>query len=143
MRINSENYVENVLRTESCDLTKVLERLKNDKTLRLLHAALGAVTEAGELADMLKKHLFYGKELDWVNAQEEVGDLLWYAGVAADVMEVSLDDIMTRNISKLQRRYPEKFTSEKAINRDVEHELEVFDTEDNEWIYMGHKKPIK
>jgi NTP pyrophosphatase (non-canonical NTP hydrolase) len=124
--ITSENYVENVIRTEASDLEAITKRLSNPETIRLLHAAMGLVTEAAELADMLKKHIFYGKSIDIINAQEEVGDAEWYCGIAIDVMKTTMNDILTKNIEKLRKRYPEKFTEDCAINRHVEKELEVF-----------------
>ena len=45
------------------------------------HALLGMVTEAGELADAIKKHVIYGKPLDKVNVMEEIADLMWYLNV--------------------------------------------------------------
>ena len=79
-KITSENYVENVLRTESPGNSETVARLTEPQTIRLLHAAMGMVTEAAELLDMLKKHIFYGKILDLINAKEEIGDSQWYSG---------------------------------------------------------------
>lgn len=42
------------------------------------HALLGLVTEVGELADCIKKHVVYGKELDKTNLMEECSDVFWY-----------------------------------------------------------------
>lgn len=124
--ITSKNYVENVLRTESCNMDEIKERLLDDNKIRLLHATLGLVTEAAELADMLKKHIFYGKEFDKVNAQEELGDSEWYVGLAIDVLETTMDEILTKNIEKLKKRYPEKFTKGDALNRNIDNELNHF-----------------
>ena len=128
--ITSRDYVENVMRTASGDMPAIKERLMKDETINLLHAAIGLVTEAAELTDMLKKHIFYGRDIDKINAQEEVGDALWYAGLAVDVLKTTMDDIMTKNIAKLQERYPEKFDEHKAMNRDISKELKVFEGSD-------------
>ena len=45
---------------------------------QLEHARLGVSTEVGELLDAYKRHRIYGKPLDTVNLQEEIGDALWY-----------------------------------------------------------------
>jgi NTP pyrophosphatase (non-canonical NTP hydrolase) len=42
------------------------------------HAALGMLSEAGELADLYKRELAYGKAFDHVNLLEECGDWVWY-----------------------------------------------------------------
>jgi NTP pyrophosphatase (non-canonical NTP hydrolase) len=121
--MENKNYVKEVLRTESTDLNPIKNRLSEDDTIRLLHAGMGLVTESAEFLDMLKKHIFYGKPIDIINAKEEVGDNLWYAAVAIDVLKTTFDEVMGGNIEKLRKRYPEKFTEENAINRNVENEL--------------------
>lgn len=72
----------------------------------LVHFALLATSEAGEAADAVKKHVVYGKDLDVSNLREETGDLLWAAAYACHVMGWAMEDVMTENILKLQRRYP-------------------------------------
>lgn len=125
--INSENYVEHVLRTESRDWTAVKERIAEIQNVRLLHAALGMVTEAAEVADALKKSIYYGRELDRINVVEELGDLMWYVGIACDVTNVTLDEVMRLNIAKLNKRYPDKFTEFHALNRDIHMEMKEFE----------------
>lgn len=128
MSITSENYVQNVLRSESPVTNELRNRLQNEDTIRLLHAAMGMATEAGEFLDMLKKHIFYGKPMDFVNAKEEVGDQMWYAGLAIDVLQTTFNEVLTVNISKLKARYPEKFTEEAAINRDLTTERNILES---------------
>lgn len=125
--IDSGNYVSHVLRTDSPITPGLLARLQNPETVRLLHAAMGMATEAAELLDMLKKHLFYGRPLDLVNAAEEVGDSQWYAGLAVDVLGTTMNEILTMNIAKLRLRYPEKFDELAAVNRDVDAERRLLE----------------
>lgn len=127
MTINSNNYVNHVLRTDSPVTPELLARLQDPQTVRLLHAAMGLTTEAAELVDMLKKHIFYGKPLDRVNAVEEVGDSMWYAGLAVDVLKTTMDEILTKNIEKLRLRFPDKFNESDAINRDVAAERRLLE----------------
>lgn len=126
VHITSKDYVRCVLRTESCDFDSIRERLTDDK-IRLLHAAMGLATESGEFIDMLKKHIFYGKKLDYPNLGEELGDAMWYSGVAIDVLKTTLDEVLTVNIMKLRERYPEKFTEESAINRNIDAERDILE----------------
>ena len=126
-KITSENYVENVLKTESPITPELIERLTDPRTIRLLHAGLGLVTEAGEFIDALKKHIFYGKKLDLINCQEEIQDSLWYVGLGIDALETIFNEMLTKNIAKLSARYPEKFTEEAAINRNLKLEREVLE----------------
>lgn len=87
-----------------------------------LHMLMGMMTEVGELTDQFKKNLAYGKDIDWVNVKEELGDLMWYISEFANHYQYDLEEILEINISKLRERFPEKFTSENAINRNVASE---------------------
>jgi NTP pyrophosphatase (non-canonical NTP hydrolase) len=122
-----ENYIEKALRTESCDMEAVTQRMTDPKVMRLLHAAQGMMTEAGEFMDMLKKHIWYGKPLDEVNLKEELGDNQWYQGIACDALNTNFDEIQERNIAKLAARYPEKFTEYHAEVRDLEKERTILE----------------
>jgi NTP pyrophosphatase (non-canonical NTP hydrolase) len=88
----------------------------------LMHASMGMVTEAGEFIDALKKHTIYGKPIDRVNLVEEIGDLFWYQALACRALGVSFEEVMERNIAKLRKRFPEKFTAELALSRDLDAE---------------------
>ena len=84
---------------------------------QLANAALGLTGEAGEVAEVIKKHLFHATPLDQDALLKELGDCLWYLGAFATVLSLSLDDIAQRNIDKLRRRYPEGFDPERSRNR--------------------------
>jgi NTP pyrophosphatase (non-canonical NTP hydrolase) len=96
---------------------------------RLIHAALGACTETGELQDMIKKHIIYGKPFDAVNILEECGDVLWYLALALDATGHTMDECMERNIAKLRKRFPERFTSEHALARNLIAERQALEGE--------------
>lgn len=120
-------YIRSAVRTESKDFDSIADRMITKEAIRLNHAAMGMVTEAGEFLDVLKKHIYYGKTIDKVNLAEEIGDLCWYMAIACDELHVDLEDIMETNIAKLKARYPNKFTSEDAINRDLETERKILE----------------
>lgn len=127
------NFREDVLRTESSKFELNENGNLTDKDgkeynpLRLLHAAMGMQTEVAEFTDALKKSLFYGKPLDVVNLKEEIGDALWYIEVALDVLESTTEEEQARVINKLKARYPEKFTTEAALNRDLVKERQILE----------------
>jgi len=112
-----DNFIEEALRTESS--LNPLSETYEEKSARLLHAAIGLVTESGEFIDALKKFLFYGRPLDLVNLKEELGDILWYIAIAMSALDTTFEEEMDRVIRKLRTRYPEKFTTDAAINRDL------------------------
>lgn len=92
-----------------------------------LHMAMGMVTEAGELIDVYKKNLAYKKEIDYVNLKEELGDILWYIANLCNINDWDIEDVLEININKLKVRYPEKFTQENAINRNLEEERKILE----------------
>ena len=90
---------------------------------RLFHAIVGIATESTELLEAL---LTEEEELDTVNILEELGDLNWYQAIAIDAIDgASYDNVLSTVITKLKNRYPNKFTSEAAINRDLDKERQV------------------
>jgi NTP pyrophosphatase (non-canonical NTP hydrolase) len=107
-------YREAVKRTESPNFCEI--------DPRIIHAALGIGTEAGELQDVVKKTLFYGQELNMVNAFEEIGDLLWYVMLLCIACDWSLEQIIDANIEKLRLRYPKQFAELEARQRNISAE---------------------
>lgn len=51
------------------------------KELNLYHSSTGVFTEVAELVDNLKRHIYYGKDIDYVNLKEELGDICWYFAI--------------------------------------------------------------
>lgn len=84
---------------------------------QLANAALGLTGEAGETAELIKKHLFHATPLDRDAMVKELGDCLWYIAAFATVLEIPMTEIADRNIAKLRRRYPEGFDPERSRNR--------------------------
>ena len=101
--------------------------LDADFAVGLLHAAVGIAGESGELATAVEKWLFYGQILDNDNLKEELGDLLWYIAEACNAAGISLEEVMAGNIAKLKKRYPDKYSDERALeeNRDRESEMKA------------------
>jgi NTP pyrophosphatase (non-canonical NTP hydrolase) len=121
MSINPNEYMKQCLRTDfpNGDYTPVTERLAADPTLmRKLHAAVGMSGECGEILDLLKKSVIYGKELDEAKLKEELGDALWYFGIMLVALGSSFEEVMAMNAEKLQKRYPNGYTNEAAILRE-------------------------
>lgn len=119
-----KTYAEQASRT-----MPILEDMQKDN----MHMILGMVTEVGELADVFKKNMAYGKEIDWTNVYEELGDLMWYVINFCTVNAIDLETVLHINIRKLETRYPEKFSGEAAINRDVQKERATLEGSIEEW----------
>lgn len=72
------------------------------------------IETAGEFMNQMKREMFYGKQADPNVLVRMLGTLIY------QVKELTEDDyvmILEKNIAKLQKRYPDKFTEDRAINR--------------------------
>lgn len=122
-----QDYQEQALRTLSARFVVGEKDEPGRATADMLHGAIGLSTEAGELLDALKRAVFYGEPIDRTNLVEELGDLEWYMAVLREALGVTQDEVQRRNIEKLRARYPEKFTTYHALNRDLEKERTVLE----------------
>lgn len=120
-----EDLVAAATRTEP-NYHECLDRM-TPQMMRLLHVAMGLVTEAAEFTDMLKKHIFYGKPLDEVNLVEELGDCTWYERVGCSALEIAYLEMIERNVAKLKARFPERYSDQAAINRDLKAERAILE----------------
>lgn len=84
---------------------------------RILNGALGLTGESGEVADIIKKHIFQGHELDKEHIVKELGDIAWYIAISADAMGYDLETVLQMNVDKLKKRYPEGFDAELSVHR--------------------------
>lgn len=112
------NYLNDCLRTEAAS--------PNEET-RLLHAGMGFATEAGEFMDAIKRLWFYKKPVDKINLKEEVGDMLWYCSIALSVLGITYAEAMKANIDKLKKRFPDKFTHQDALTRNLDEERKALE----------------
>jgi phosphoribosyl-ATP pyrophosphohydrolase len=91
-----------------------------------LHAALGIGGEAGEIVDIVKKHWTYkcaDKEFKGLSVDEydklieEMGDLLYYMQAMLLKMGLTFEDIRAHNVNKLQKRFPNGYSNQAALDR--------------------------
>lgn len=75
------------------------------------YAALALAGEAGELANIVKKHWRATGETGALippgtleQLREEAGDILWYVSFLADRLGLKLNDVAERNLEKLNAR---------------------------------------
>lgn len=125
--MNNQQYSEAARQTDTRDYQGVANRVIEAHTLMILHALMGITTECGELMDQLKKHLIYGKPLDFTNIMEEDGDLRWYLALLEFAANYTADFAQERNIEKLRSRFPNKFTEFDALNRDLSKERKILE----------------
>lgn len=71
----------------------------------LMYCGLGIASEAGEMANYIKKLYRDGDTPELRNLiRDELGDILWYAARTAEALDVSLEDVMVKNHDKLNSR---------------------------------------
>lgn len=104
------------------DTNASFDVLQKDSISRLFHAVLGMCTEAGELLEAFDAMMYRGESLDVDNLFEEMGDSMWYFAIGCASMGFDPNELLGRNIAKLKARYPDKFTVENALNRNLEAE---------------------
>ena len=93
-----------------------LRTMKIDENT-ISHCSMGLAGETGEVIDIIKKHLYYEKELDKNHITEELGDIMFYLVNLASALDISMVNVLEQNIEKLNKRYPEGFNKEDAILR--------------------------
>ena len=84
----------------------------------LINSVMGLCGESGEAIDIVKKGLEQGHLLDKAHLACELGDVAWYLAEAATALGLDLEDILQANLDKLERRYPEGFSTEKSVSRE-------------------------
>ena len=107
-------FVDAVTSDESKDFLALSDRLvmldeKGANIERLLTAGVGLNAEAGEFLEIVKKMIFQGKPWDDVNREHliiELGDVIWYAANACMALDISFEEVVARNVTKLEKRYP-------------------------------------
>lgn len=122
-----QNKLDAIQHLADCSQLSTIPTDKLDVDSRLFHAIIGMATESTELVEAIIKAVDTNADIDHVNVQEELGDLNWYQAIAVDASNADWDKILETNISKLKHRYPEKFTSDKAINRDLDTERQILE----------------
>lgn len=86
----------------------------------LVSFALGIAGEAGEVADLIKKHLGHGHPLDAAKLEKELGDVLWYVAALARRCGLTLQGVAEANKQKLRARFPDGFSTEASLRRSDE-----------------------
>ena len=96
MQLNNKRMITANEYQEKCKSTAIYP--KRDA---IAYLSLGLVSEAGEVAGKVKKHIRDGTES---NVASEIGDVLWYCAMLANELGVNLGKIMENNLEKLNDR---------------------------------------
>ena len=80
-----------------------------------------------QVQDLVKKKLFYNKEIKMEVLFPLVQILDLNIKLYLGCYYLNIEDVWEKNIAKLKIRYGDKFTSERAINRDLETERTILE----------------
>ncbi|AFQ14641.1 nucleoside triphosphate pyrophosphohydrolase family protein [Bacillus thuringiensis] len=102
---------------------------KQDFKDAVSNAALGLTGEAGEVADLIKKAIYHDRGFQgWqreyderpVNEndiKDELSDILFYVSAMAQEFGFTLEDVARHNREKLEKRFPEGFSTEASAQK--------------------------
>ncbi len=117
-------FVDHTTSMESKDYVALVDRLwaiEDTANLpRLLTAVIGMQSETGEFAEIVKKCIFQGKDLDDASKyhlMRELGDIIWYWSQGVMSLGYSPSQVIEENIKKLEKRYPDGFEVFRSENR--------------------------
>jgi NTP pyrophosphatase (non-canonical NTP hydrolase) len=117
-------YLAIIGREMDLDYPQLIVKTKNNDPMKLV---LKIVKNTCKLLDIMKKKIYYNKPID-ENLFKTITNLVMLD--VSDYMntyDIDIEKSFDVNISKLKARYGEKFSSEKAINRNLETERNILE----------------
>lgn len=115
-------YISIISREYDLSLPKEAQTSLND-----FQIILEVTKKCLKMLDFLKKKLFYNKPINedlFIQYTKEITSLfISYA----TIYDISIEKMFDVNISKLRARYGDKFSSERAINRNLEVERTILE----------------
>lgn len=130
----NESYTDKALKTLNKDVFE-------QKDL-ILNASLGLSGEVGEVNDIIKKYMYHGHKLDDDTKEKiilELGDVCWYVALMAWAIDkTKFEDVLNKNIEKLENRYHGEFSTEKSINCKEDSEEKKNDSNNGFETFVKH-----
>jgi NTP pyrophosphatase (non-canonical NTP hydrolase) len=106
----------------------ILDKFNVNRPFDLL---LEFIKENLKLLDILKKKIYYNKDMNIEVVKKLSINMFYLLNYYCEKNNTNVSDILDKNINKLKARYGEKFSSERAINRDLETEREILEKGSN------------
>lgn len=82
----------------------------------------------GELADLNKKEIAYKKTYSLETELNVLQNLFYWIQVFYVRYNLDMYECLNKNIAKLKQRYPEKFSTEHALNRNLDAERKILES---------------
>jgi hypothetical protein len=80
-----------------------------------------------QIQDLIKKKLYYNKPINQDSMNGLVAFLDMDIRMYLNIYNLKIEEVWERNIAKLKARYVDKFSSDRAINRDLETERTILE----------------
>jgi hypothetical protein len=117
-------YLAIIGREYQLDYPQLLVRTKNEDPMKLV---LKIIKNTCKLLDMMKKKIYYNKPIDENLFKTITHVVMLDLSDYMNVYDINIQNSFDVNIAKLKARYGEKFSSERAINRDLETERNILE----------------
>lgn len=88
---------------------------------------ISIIKESCKLLDILKKKIFYNKDINNELFKETTTEVMSLIKSYMNHHSIDLEKSFDINIDKLKSRYGDKFSSDRAINRDTEVERKILE----------------
>lgn len=98
--------------------------LSNEEPINII---ISIIKQSLKLLDALKKKIFYNKKIDDESFKEIFREIMNLTMIYMNHHSIDLEKAFDVNIAKLKSRYGDKFTSDRAINRDTEIERKILE----------------
>lgn len=92
--------------------------LHHNYTIPFQDEAFKAGRAIGKTFGPLKKYLYHKHDFPDITLLEDgITEITYCIAILAILCSIELDEVLDKNIKKLQERYPDGFSSERSINR--------------------------
>jgi NTP pyrophosphatase (non-canonical NTP hydrolase) len=108
--------------------------LSNEDPMKIV---ISIIKQTCKLLDMLKKKLYYNKPINDESFKQISTLVMILTQSYMNYYSIDIKGSFDINIAKLKARYGEKFSSDKAINRDLETERKILEGKPVEIIEEG------
>ena len=80
----------------------------------------------GDFTEASKKEWVYGKEFSNKKKEQYIQQIVFWINHICNQFSIDFANMLALNIEKLQKRFPNKFDADKAINKDSASEEKLF-----------------
>jgi len=95
------------------ELCKFTAKKYKDREMEIVDWGLGVAGEAGDLAGCIKKTVFHNND-QTQGTRENIGDTMWYLAMICNFYGWDFEEVLSENVAKLRKRYPQGFTETDA-----------------------------